>query len=141
MNVATQFQRLRRTGDRATPVRSALMTILSESNGPLGVADLSQRLMRKKLRPNKTTLYRALGFMVERGWIHELDFGNGRKSYEWAEGHHHHLVCRECHRVEEVETNALEDSFLHFERGLGRKSKFASLTHSLEFYGLCAKCQ
>lgn len=135
------IQRLRDSGDRATPVRSELIAILSKAGCPLSVVDLGRRLSEINLRPNKTTLYRALDLMVARGWIHELDFGGGRKCYEWAEVHHHHLVCKKCHRIEELEAHDLESAFEQFEKKLSLRSSFADLSHSLEFYGVCGQCQ
>ena len=133
--------KLREKGARITPVRKAMVSVLIEAKGPLSILEIGRRLARKGHAPNKTTLYREMDFLVRGGWIHELDFGDGRKCYEWKAGHHHHLVCRNCQAVEEIEVGELESAFGAFEKKLGKKSNFASVSHSLEFYGTCNHCR
>lgn len=139
-HVEAIFDQFRQGGIRLTPVRKAVVVILVGAGKPISVAELTNRLATFDLMPNKTTLYREIAFLVDGGWIHGLDFGDGRKCYEWASEHHHHLVCRKCDRVEEVGVGRLEPAFAEFEKKLIGKSGFSGLGHSLEFFGLCPDC-
>ncbi len=131
------FSEVRKSGGRLTPIRRAVMSILVKSKKPICVEGIGNRLVRLGLRPNKVTLYREVDFLVRGGWATALDLGGGRKCYEWSSRHHHHLVCRKCNRIEELEAHEMEPAFEAFERTLARKSGFADIGHSLEFYGGC----
>lgn len=139
-HVESIFNQLRQEGVRLTSVRKMAVSVLAGAGKPLNVAELAIRLAKAGLSPNKTTVYREIDFLVRGGWIHGLDFGDGRKCYEWVSEHHHHLVCRKCDRVEEVAVDGLEPAFVAFEKGLMAKSRFSNLSHSLEFYGICNQC-
>jgi Fe2+ or Zn2+ uptake regulation protein len=40
-----------------------------------------------------------------------------------------------------LEAREMEPAFAKFEKGLSLKSDFSDLSHSLEFYGICNRCQ
>jgi len=140
MKESALFLKFREKGVRLTPIRKAVVSILAKSKKPLCVEGVGNQLARLGLRPNKVTLYREVDFLVRGGWATALDLGGGRKCYEWASEHHHHLVCKKCHRIEELEAHEMEPVFAKFEKRLARKSSFADLSHSLEFYGVCKQC-
>ena len=135
------FDQFRQRGARLTPVRKAVVSVLAKSKKPICVEGIGSCLMRLGLKPSKVTLYREVDFLVSGGWATVLDLGGGRKCYEWASEHHHHLVCKKCNRIEELDAHEMESSFVKFEKSLSRKSGFADLGHSLEFYGICNRCQ
>jgi len=141
MKESALFLKFREKGIRLTSVRKAVVSIFAKSKKPLCVEGIGNRLDRLSLRPNKVTLYREVDFLVRGGWVTALDLGGGRKCYEWASEHHHHLVCKKCHRIEELEAHDMEPAFAKFEKSLARKSGFADVGHSLEFYGICNRCR
>lgn len=53
-----------------------------------------------------------------------------------TDGHHHHLVCRECHRVVELHDCGLDE----WVSGLAAQFGFARPEHHLEIDGVCADC-
>ncbi|AHC15648.1 hypothetical protein L21SP2_2291 [Salinispira pacifica] len=53
-----------------------------------------------------------------------------------ADGHHAHIICPKCHRVQEVEECELHEVLPLLEKRYGRK--FSG--HLLECYGLCDEC-
>jgi Fur family ferric uptake transcriptional regulator len=122
-----------------TKVRAAIIQILSRQDLPLGAADLMMAMRKVGLRPNKTTIYRELTFLMEAGLVAEVDLGERKKRYEsGSKGHHHHLVCLKCRTIEELEMDAhLTDQ----ENEIEKAHDFQVLRHALEFYGLCRRCQ
>jgi Fe2+ or Zn2+ uptake regulation protein len=124
---------------RQTKIRSALLEILSVSKRPLSVVELLEKLAKKGLRPNKTTLYRDLKLFSTEQLVTVAEFGDGKTRYELTQkGHHHHLICQQCDKVEDVtlgkELEAEEERIL-------KNKNFKILQHSLEFYGICGTCQ
>lgn len=129
-----------------TKARQGIAGILSEAGAPLAAADilgpLDSRLRGddiKKLRVNKTTVYRELEMLRAENLILEVDFGDAIKRYELADSkHHHHLICVGCTRVQDVEVDA---PLAATERRLERQTSFKIERHALEFFGLCAQCR
>lgn len=114
------------------------MDVLNSLRAPASVLDILNRLSRKGLRPNKTTVYRDIETLVHEGVVVAVDFGDRTKRYELAEGgHHHHLVCKTCGGVEDIE---LGDDLVAQKRSIARKSGFVVESHNLEFFGICKTC-
>lgn len=135
----TSLNQLRRQGHRMTKVRAAIVQVLSGHELPLAVGELTGAMKKMGLRPNKTTIYRELAFLIEAGLVVEVDLGEGKKRYEsGAKGHHHHLFCLNCHTIEEVHLDA---HLGEHEDAIAKEHNFQVVRHSLEFYGLCERCQ
>ncbi len=115
------------------------MDILSASHVLLSADDLRRALAARGLRVNKTTVYREFSFLKGRGIVHEIHFGDGTVRYRLCpETHHHHVICMNCKRAEEV---ALEGDLREVEAGIGQTKGFQVLHHTLEFFGLCSDCR
>ncbi|MEN8262590.1 MAG: Fur family transcriptional regulator [Nitrospirota bacterium] len=133
------FDLLKSKGFRLTRARKTLIRIFVCSKNPLAAADLNSRLEKMDVSVNKTTIYREIDFLKGQRIIRELQFGDGKRRYEiWPDNHHHHIVCINCDYIECVELDGcLEDE----EKKILRENNFKTIKHSLEFQGLCAKCQ
>lgn len=84
----------------------------------------------------QATVYRTLGALVEAGVIDALQHGNGT-CYRWcAPGHHHHLTCVRCHRVEEVH----DCSVGAWATRVGSGHGFTQVRHAVELSGVCVEC-
>jgi len=73
--------------------------------------------------------------------VRRYDLGDGIARFELLaegdDGHHHHLVCTRCAMVVE-----LDECFPHeVERKIAAENNFASVSHRLEFFGICPQCQ
>jgi Fur family ferric uptake transcriptional regulator len=56
-------------------------------------------------------------------------------------GHHHHLVCRRCGDVQDLEGCVLRKPVLaRLEQRIRRTTRFRVLDHDLRLYGVCARC-
>jgi Fur family ferric uptake transcriptional regulator len=133
------LDQLKRQGHRMTKVRAAIIQLLQRQEKPLAVDDLILAMKKMGLRPNKTTVYRELTFLIEAGLVIEVDLGERKKRYESGlKGHHHHLVCLNCGAIQELQMDAhLSDQ----EDQIEKEHDFQVLRHMLEFYGLCSRCQ
>lgn len=125
-------------GHRLTAVRRLIIDFLQQSQKPATALEL-QGVITKKLRPvNKTTIYRELELLLNNNIVVEINFGDNKKRYEIAGlPHHHHLVCSNCDKVEDV----FIDRDLHqLEQKITKEKSFTVHSHSLEFFGLCQDC-
>jgi Fur family ferric uptake transcriptional regulator len=84
-------------------------------------------------------VYRNLDRMVQLGTVRKLTvLGDSRTRYELTgDGHHHHVVCRNCSRVVQFDLCPLDG----FVRRLEEQTGFRFDDHTLEVSGLCADCR
>jgi len=114
-----------------------MISALCESSSPLSAADLIKNLHSRRIKSNKTTVYRELAFLSTQNIVTAIDFGDGTKRYEIAGEHHHHLICSKCSQVEDIELERdVEEEGLR----LGKEKGFMVTGHSLEFFGKCRNC-
>jgi Fe2+ or Zn2+ uptake regulation protein len=140
MHTPTEIlQKLTAQGHRLTAVRRALVDYFLSINTPGDVEGISAYLATRSLQPNKTTIYRELDFLVAQGIIQDVDFGEGKKRYELALEHHHHLICTNCKEVDAVHIE--EDNLTLQEEKVLQEKGFKISRHMLEFFGLCKKCR
>lgn len=131
---------LKQAGHRITKVRQAVIDILQNSKTPITVSDLITRLERRKLKVNKTTVYRELEFLLTQKVIREIDLLEGMKRYELIDegGHHHHVVCLKCSNIQCVD---MERDLDQLERYIQKNYGFKVTHHTLEFFGICSRCR
>ncbi|MEW5721254.1 MAG: transcriptional repressor, partial [Chloroflexota bacterium] len=87
---------------------------------------------------NKSAVYRTLNLLVQTGFVNPTDFGSGSITYEiHRDPHHHHLVCRQCGKMIEVDA----DVFASVEKKLREEYAFAPDLHHFAIFGFCRKCQ
>lgn len=121
-------------GLKNTPSRLAVLSVLKEKNNPL---DVLQIFELTKGKTDLATVYRTLETFLNNGLINRLEFGEGKYRYEIKRKDHHHLICRACERIEDV-----EDKFMNkWENEIKVERGFLVSNHSLEFFGLCKLCQ
>lgn len=123
-----------REGGRKTKQRDALKEILERSERPLSVDELLTAASKRVDGLGVATVYRAVGALLESGWIDAVEIPGEPTRYERSDrGHHHHFQCEGCERVFDV-TGCLDNV-----RKLA-PPKFRVRDHAVTLYGLCAAC-
>jgi len=112
-------------------IKNQILSLLEKSEFPLSVPDILS-----KVSANKTTIYRELSGFLANKLVTEVDFGDGKKRYELFRNHHHHIVCKKCGKIEDIEID--EKKLL---TKIKSRSNFLIENHSMEFFGLCNLCQ
>lgn len=131
---------LRTQGHKITKNRTAILEYLSNQTTPISAEDILEHVTREHQTVNKTTIYREIFFLLEHNFIHEVEFGDGRKRYEIAinRPHHHHIICINCRQVEDI---PLESEFDHLKSKIQDLTSYKLTSHMLEFFGFCKNCQ
>jgi Fur family ferric uptake transcriptional regulator len=84
-----------------------------------------------------TTVYRTLQLLAEGDEVDILHV-EGEAMYRRCSGsHHHHLVCRDCKRSVEIESDEVE----RWANTVARRHGFSSASHVVEVFGLCSSCK
>ncbi|MCF7906186.1 transcriptional repressor [Candidatus Gracilibacteria bacterium] len=130
---------MKKTTLRKSALRTAMMDIFSHAKAPLTVPSLQEALKKKKLSPNKTSLYRHLDTLVSLGALEELVLESSVTHYELQRHHHHHFVCESCEKIECLEDSQLEKSIHALEDTLKKKGLSAQ-KHQFSFSGTCKSC-
>ena len=127
---------LRQHGLKATTGRIRLLASLNAASQPLSIQNILARLSKNT---DKTTVYRNLKSLQTLGVVAQVDFRHGHAHYELAsKTHHHHLVCTNCGKVEDITGQEIEKSL---KQVIKKSRQFAVIkNHSLELFGLCKKC-
>lgn len=133
---AAAIETLRANRQRITAPRKAILTILTQEHGPFTTEQLHGRLGEGIC--DLVTVYRCLTAMEEINLVRRCDFGDGSYRYEFNTGehHHHHIICRHCHSVVTLDF-CVADGLERMARQMG----YSNITHMLEIFGICAKCQ
>jgi len=133
------IKKLKEKGRRFSNTRKTILDLLIKIPKPLSSPDLQILFLKRGMGVNKTTIYRELSFLKEQNIVRELQFGDNTKRYEiMPDNHHHHIVCVNCEKIEDVE---LKRDLDREEKVIAQNKNFKVLHHSLEFFGICGKCQ
>ena len=122
---------------KKTPARIAITEFLSKANSPVDVSQVINFLRSKDLSTNKVTVYRIMEFLSKNRIVDRVEFGEGKFRYEITRNHHHHLICTNCGKIQDIEGDFLKN----MEDEIRKAKKFEVRNHSLEFFGLCKNCQ
>ena len=99
-------QRLLAKGLRNGGARRAVIELLAGQNCCLTAQEIFDELRASGRRVGIASVYRILELLTAEGMVQRIDLGSGTARYEpvWPDGHHHHLVCDSCGKVEAFET-------------------------------------
>jgi Fur family peroxide stress response transcriptional regulator len=86
---------------------------------------------------SRTTIYRALETLVDLGLARRTNHFEASARFDGNTDHHHHLVCRSCNRVTDIDHPSLNK---FAPPSLGNIA-FEVLDYSIHLEGLCAECK
>jgi Fe2+ or Zn2+ uptake regulation protein len=137
---ATVAARLRTVGQRLTTNRRVLLDALTAAARPLTIPEILDE------QPDlaQSSVYRNLVVLEEAGVVHRVVGTDEFARWELTEdlaGHHHHLICASCGRVEDVPASAgLERSVAAAAAAITRTTGFRTQHHRLDLVGVCESC-
>jgi Fur family ferric uptake transcriptional regulator len=125
-------------GYRLTAARRAVLQALISAGGHVSADELMCLVREAGSEVGRMTVYRTLDLLTELGLVRPVYQGTGAAHYIFfRDGHHHHLVCTQCHAVIEVNACILTD----IERRVAQNSEFEVCGHLLEIFGICSDCR
>ncbi len=138
MGLNELLDKIKKIGGRMTKTRKTVLETMLSSDRPLSASEILSVFKGKKNPINRTTVYRELSFLMKNGFVHEVRLLGKPSLFELSQEHRHHLICIKCDAVKPVVLGRHLDSH---EKKIMRHERFKITSHSLEFYGLCEKCQ
>jgi Fur family transcriptional regulator, ferric uptake regulator len=130
-------QTLKRKGYKLTPQRRVILDIIHETPSHLTADDIYNLVQQRISGVNKSTVYRTLELLEDLDCVVRSEMGERFIYHHAEEGHHHHLVCRQCGRTIEMSETRLEP----MRRMLLDDLDFQVDIKHLVLHGLCADCR
>ena len=136
-------------GLRVTTQRRVIIDIVFEADQHFTAEQLLAWARARDKSVSRATVYRTLPLLTESGCVREVDFGKDQTWYDsnYADRPHHgHLICEECARVVEFESDKLQKLQHEIGRQLGFKIKSLRLQitgscQEFQKFGVCTKSQ
>ena len=127
-------------GARLTPIREQVFLLLSKHSGAVGAYDLLSELQAVDPSAKPATIYRALDFLSQQGFVHKIESINSFVMCDhFSECSHpvQLLICDECGQVDEIQSSNLDLAL----RSMADANGFKISHQIVEAHGLCKTCQ
>lgn len=134
---ASKTENLKTAGLKVTVPRLKILNLFEQNRARhMGADDVYNMLAGEGFDIGFATVYRVLTQFEQAGLLTRHHFENDRSVFELREGgHHDHIVCLQCGRVEEFYDSEIEKRQVSIAAGHG----FSIRTHSLYLYGDCTR--
>jgi len=126
-------------GVRLTSQRKQVFELISSSKKASSAYELLDSLKQSEPQAKPPTVYRALDFLMEQGFIHRVESTNSFISCCSCNAHKHFshlLICDKCSDVIELQDDLLVSSLANNAEKYG----FNITNHVIESHGICQKC-
>jgi Fur family ferric uptake transcriptional regulator len=133
----TTAQSLKEIGLKATLPRRRILELFETSKvRHLSAEDVYKALIAEGMDVGLATVYRVLTQFEQAGLLTRQHFETGKAVFELNQGgHHDHLVCLQCGRVEEFYDAEIEKR----QGEIAKQHGFELRGHSLALYADCSK--
>lgn len=122
---------------KPTKQRAAISAVFADTDEFRSAQEIFNKLRADGQTVGLATVYRTLQAMAGTGDLDVLVRDDGESVYRrCGQGHHHHLVCRNCGRTVEVSGPAVET----WADSVAAEYGFRDIRHTLELFGLCRNC-
>ncbi|HLT23604.1 MAG TPA: Fur family transcriptional regulator [Ignavibacteria bacterium] len=121
---------------RITQPRLEILKVLKKNHKPLTIAEIQEKLGDSSI--DQATVYRTMDAFLKKRIVASYDFKDNFTRFEMIvdRDHHHHVICKKCGRVENI-----EECFSHEIEDDLKKKGYSEVTHYMEFFGICEKCK
>ncbi len=126
-------------GARNTKQRTAVVEVLRAMDRFASAKDIHQALLAREDKVGLTTVYRTLQSLSDINAVDALHMPSGETLYRHCETeqHHHHLVCTQCGRTEEIDGGPIET----WAKKVSQSFDFNLTGHEAEIFGVCPDCK
>lgn len=127
---------------RYTTGRRAIVDTLARAGRPLTVPELIDAADRSI---PASSAYRNVMVLVDAGVLHRVAGSDDHSRFELAEpfgDHHHHLICDQCGKVEDIDAlPSLEKAVVAAAESAAAETGFEVRAHRIDLVGHCRDCR
>jgi Fe2+ or Zn2+ uptake regulation protein len=128
---------LRGRGLRATSQRVVMHRLLRDRDRHVSAEELLSEASERLPGVSLPTVYATLELFEQLGIVRRVNGGGGTLLWDTRADTHHHMICRNCGRIEDLETPLdLEPA-----RRSAARSGFEADRAEVVVSGLCARCR
>lgn len=123
---------------RFTEPRERVLSVLLASKKPMGAYEVLAKLSSSQQKVNPQTVYRAIDFWMQQGFIHKVESANAYVAccQHRCDGNFYLFICERCHDVMEL---LIEERPVAIETALKENGLVASRLFT-EIHGRCRAC-
>jgi Fur family transcriptional regulator, ferric uptake regulator len=121
---------------RMTGPRRAIIEAVFSTDKHFTAEELLAWAQQRDKSVSRATVYRTLPLLTASGLVREMDFGGDHQYYDpnYAEHpRHSHIICQDCGKIVEFESEKIEQLENHISRKLG----FSVSAHRLQITATC----
>jgi Fe2+ or Zn2+ uptake regulation protein len=134
---STLASALRRRGQRVTPQRLAIARAFRELDRHVTAEAVYAEVSARMPGVSLPTVYATLDLLEQLGLARRVSAGTGSLVYDGRLDEHHHLVCRRCGAIADVDAPVDRRALL----AAARERGFAADDAQVVVSGLCASCR
>jgi Fur family ferric uptake transcriptional regulator len=126
-------------GYRRGGARRSIVGLLDEQSCALSAGEIRDELNARGRAVSRASVYRVMEELEAIGMLQRVEVGQGIVRYEPARtgaGHHHHLVCERCGRLEPFTDEGLERAI----QRLSSRLPLRVSEHEIVIRGACTAC-
>jgi len=129
-------QLLHDAGLKATRARINVLRFFEKEKIPLNINDIIEHIGDVDI----VTVYRMMDTFVEKGIVRPVHICGSSRFFELtALPHHHHIVCKKCGMIEDINECYLSAVIKNVTKD---SKKFDNIKeHTFELFGICKKCE
>jgi Fur family transcriptional regulator, ferric uptake regulator len=120
-----------------TRSQQTVIQVLQDLKKAISAQELYIELRNRKQNMGLATVYRSLEALKLQGELQVRLLSNGESVYSSVSRDRHHLTCVNCSTSVPIEQCPVHD----LEHQLEQSHQFKVYYHTLEFFGLCDRCQ
>lgn len=136
MPVQTTDDALRGAGLRATRQRLTVLEALRNRPDAVTAQELHMELRQAGEPIGLTTVYRTLTALTDAGLLDTFTREGEQAFRRCGDGHHHHVVCEVCNRVEEIAAEEVE----RWVGEVASRRGYQVTGHRADIFGVCPRC-
>jgi Fe2+ or Zn2+ uptake regulation protein len=122
-------------GLKMTPQRRVIVDYLQAATHHPTAEEVMTAVNRKFPMTSRATVYNTLNWLKEAGMVREVFEGDCVR-FDPNTDEHHHFICRQCGKVEDIESGLIGNVKMHALPGRQKVENF-----EITFRGLCAGCR
>jgi Fe2+ or Zn2+ uptake regulation protein len=134
-------RRLAGLEQRYTPMRQALVATVAAAGRPLSVPEI----LALSVGLPQSSAYRNVKVLIDAGVVRRVSGIDDHDRFELAEelaGHHHHLICGRCGKVEDVTPSPrLKRAMAEAACVVAEEQGYQVTGHQFNLVGLCPDCR
>jgi Fe2+ or Zn2+ uptake regulation protein len=136
MSSADLITTLHSRGQRVTPQRLVIHDTLLELNRHVSADEVHTAVSERLPNVSAPTVYATLDLFEELGIVRRINLAGGAARYDPRPDDHHHLVCANCGRVEDLDAGVDMAGALRAASRRGFRADHAEVV----VHGLCSNC-